>query len=165
MCGFEVREPVTRRDRRLPASASLDFPKPVGHPGLKAQSLLGALAAVFTQDRLACPTPVRHFSSWRCCFLGLCPISFGAFISEQICFFLSDSVEAEADTGDRWMLAITPGKSASKEGTERLQLKLSLSLELVESTENQLRVPRLWDCGSPDRGETGTAQKTLLFLL
>lgn len=45
-------------------------------------------------------SPVRRLASWCSYSLGPDPISFGAFISEQICFFLFDAVEAEAD---RWV--------------------------------------------------------------
>lgn len=58
---------------------------------------------------------------------------------------------------DGW-LKITPGKPASQEGTEPLQLNVAPCLEAVESTENLMRVPRLRACGSPDRGEAGAAQ-------
>ena len=145
---LEVREPGSRRDRPVPVVGRLDFPKPVGLPGLRAEGPLGAIAAALPQDRLARLAPARQLSSWCYCFLGPHPISFGAFISEQICFFLLDSVEAEAGTGDRW----TAEDNTSFQGRkEPLQLKLSPSLEVVESTEHQLRV---WDGGSPDRGET-----------
>lgn len=62
------------------------------------------------------------------------------------------------------MAADNTRKPASKEGTEALQLKLSLYPEVVESIETQLR-SRLRDGGSPDSGETGTAQEALLFRL
>lgn len=74
--------------------------------GLEAQGLLGAAAAAVR----GAGWPVSHLSGGSpldACllFLGPRPSSFGAFIRERICFFLLDSTETEADTGDRWMAA------------------------------------------------------------
>lgn len=60
---LEVREPGSRRDRPVPVVGRLDFPKPVGLPGLRAEGPLGAIAAALPQDRLARLAPARQLSS------------------------------------------------------------------------------------------------------
>lgn len=60
---LEVREPGSRRYRPVPVVDNLDFPRPVGLPGLRAQGPLGAIAAGLPQDRLARLAPVRQLSS------------------------------------------------------------------------------------------------------